>query len=107
MQSTEMELFNKVFDALGYQWSDSNRDKAFLGWELARKAQQPVATQAGAESYPPEKCKLCDEGMAMLTFKRRCNTCGCGFDVVHLVGHVMLAAAPTPTGSTARGAGCA
>lgn len=33
----DREQFQEAFDALGYQWSESNQDKAYLGWTLARR----------------------------------------------------------------------
>jgi hypothetical protein len=39
----EWELFCVEFEKLGYQWSDSNKAKAFLGWRMARAAIQALA----------------------------------------------------------------
>lgn len=42
----QREAFEVEFAKLGYQWSDSNKDKAFLGWRLAveRTPQQAAST---------------------------------------------------------------
>lgn len=39
----QREAFEVEFAKLGYQWSDSNKDKAFLGWSLAvERAPKPA-----------------------------------------------------------------
>lgn len=42
-EQTEREEFDAEFVKLGYQWSDSNQAKAFLGWRMARAAIQAIA----------------------------------------------------------------
>ena len=41
---TEREQFEVEFVKLNYQWSDANKDKAFLGWQMARA--QPAQAEA-------------------------------------------------------------
>ena len=36
--SVERDEFQIEFNKLGYQWSESNQEKAFLGWRLAKSA---------------------------------------------------------------------
>lgn len=38
---TEREQFEVEFAKLGYQWSDANKDKAFLGWQMAHAQAVP------------------------------------------------------------------
>lgn len=38
----ERAAFQTEFDKLGYQWSESNQAKAFLGWQMARRMQMPT-----------------------------------------------------------------
>lgn len=45
---TEREQFEVEFVKLNYQWSDANKDKAFLGWQMARAQPQQ------AEAVPPD-----------------------------------------------------
>lgn len=42
----EREAFQAEFDKLGYQWSESNQEKAFLGWKLARAADGKTGGEA-------------------------------------------------------------
>ena len=43
---TEREQFEVEFVKLNYQWSDANKDKAFLGWQMARaQPAQAVPTE--------------------------------------------------------------
>lgn len=45
----ERAAFQTEFDKLGYQWSESNQAKAFVGWQLARKLAS-LATKRGGMS---------------------------------------------------------
>jgi len=51
---TEREQFEVEFVKLNYQWSDANKDKAFLGWQMAR------AQPAQAEAVPPDVVRDAD-----------------------------------------------
>lgn len=37
MRSETRKAFDSAFARLGYQWSESNQEKAYLGWELHMK----------------------------------------------------------------------
>ncbi len=45
--------FQAAFDKLGYQWSESNQEKAFLGWQLAM-----VRYEALRETYRQEHPRI-------------------------------------------------
>lgn len=63
---TEREQFEVEFVKLNYQWSDANKDKAFLGWQMAR------AQPAQAEAVPPDVVRVSLE--TLHDWKDRVNT---------------------------------
>lgn len=42
---SEREQFEVEFAKLGHQWSEENKDKAFLGWRMARAQVTSLAEQ--------------------------------------------------------------
>lgn len=58
---TEREQFEVEFVKLNYQWSDANKDKAFLGWQMAR------AQPAQAGPITSETGNAPDQGASAIT----------------------------------------